>query len=90
MKAMKSGSVGNDVVKWQNFLADQKLFRGTADGIFGDETKQATIDFQRLHELLPADGRTNNRTVGMAMLLGFALIEEDADPKKLGAQQDCG
>lgn len=77
MRALKSGMSGDDVKKWQAFLEEQKLYRLAVSGEFNDDTVQATIDFQRLHELLPADGIVNNRTCGMAMLLGYKIFEED-------------
>jgi len=90
MRIMSVGMTGADVGRWQKFLSGQGLYRGEQDGKFHDETRQATIDFQRLHEILPADGKTNNKTLGMAMLLGLVLIDENEDPKKLGTAQDCG
>jgi peptidoglycan hydrolase-like protein with peptidoglycan-binding domain len=66
---------GADVALWQQFLTSQGLYRGTVDGNFEAETRQATVDFQRLHEL-QASGMVTNRTLGMALLLGFRLFEE--------------
>lgn len=84
MRALGQGMSGDDVKQWQEFLHQQGLFRGKVTNAFDDETLQATIDFQRLHELLPADGVANNRTVGMAMLLGLQVIPEPEVKKEGG------
>lgn len=83
MRAMQRGMSGDDVIQWQSFLAGQKLFRGTTSGLFDDETLQSTVDFQRLHEMLPASGVVDNRTLGMAMVVGLRLFEE---PDKKGGE----
>jgi peptidoglycan hydrolase-like protein with peptidoglycan-binding domain len=44
-------------------------------GTFDDATVQATTDFQRLHNL-PATGRADNTTWGLAMMLGLQVVAE--------------
>jgi len=75
MRGLKQGDNGEDVKKWQGFLKDQNLYRGEVDGQFGAETKQATLDFQRFHELRTDEGAVTNRTLGLALLAGFELID---------------
>ena len=58
---------GNDVEMVQDRLADLKYDCGTADGIFGEKTKNAVIKFQKDNEL-KADGIVGQRT---ALKLGF-------------------
>jgi peptidoglycan hydrolase-like protein with peptidoglycan-binding domain len=83
MRALTAGTNGEDVKRWQAFLTEQTLYRGEPHGKFDDETKQATVDFQRLHELHPAEGFVTNRTLGMAMVLGFTIFDE---PGKKGGE----
>jgi hypothetical protein len=70
LKLIRINSRGPLVTNWQFFLIGQELYKGLADGIFGERTKEATIAFQRLHGLQP-DGIVGNKTYGQAMLLGF-------------------
>jgi peptidoglycan hydrolase-like protein with peptidoglycan-binding domain len=76
MRVLKLGVSGEDVRKWQEFLKQRNFYRGSIDGQFGPETRQATVDFQRFHELRPAEGLVTNPTLGMAMVLGFVLFDE--------------
>lgn len=80
MRALTAGMTGDDVRQWQKFLTSQTLYRGEAHGRFDDETKQGTVDFQRLHELSPVEGHVTNKTLGMAMLLGLILFEDGSEP----------
>jgi peptidoglycan hydrolase-like protein with peptidoglycan-binding domain len=75
LRVLKSGLSGDDVRSWQIFL-QVCGFKVDDTGTFDDATVQATTDFQRLHNL-PASGRANNMTFGMAMLLGLKVIEEE-------------
>ncbi|MHA6247954.1 M15 family metallopeptidase [Pontibacter sp. CAU 1760] len=76
MKVLKIGDKGADVKRWQFFLTGQLLNPGAVDGLFGDMTKKATEAFQGLYGLQP-DGIVGNRTMGMAMTLGFGLLDDD-------------
>jgi peptidoglycan hydrolase-like protein with peptidoglycan-binding domain len=75
LRVLKSGIKGDDVASWQKFL-QACGFTPAVTGTFDDATVQATTDFQRLHNL-PATGRANNMTFGMAMLLGLQVIVEE-------------
>lgn len=76
MKIIKIGSQGPDVKKWQYFLIGQDLYFGLVDGDFGELTLDATIKFQKQHNLQP-DGIVGNKTVGAAMMLGFATLKDE-------------
>lgn len=83
MNYLKRASKGNTVKQWQLFLIGQGFDPGTADGIFGRKTESATKDFQLKHKLT-ADGIAGNKTIGMAMTLGFAFLEDKDDSSKAG------
>jgi hypothetical protein len=70
LKLIRINSSGPLVTSWQFFLLGQGLYEGSADGIFDEEVKEATIEFQRHHGLQP-DGVVGNKTFGQAMILGF-------------------
>ena len=82
MKVLKIGSTGDDVELWQHFLIGQEFVSITADGIFGEMTLEATISFQKKYNLQP-DGIVGNKTYGLAMQLGYSVIEDD-DLSKFG------
>lgn len=74
-RALKPGSTGPFVRKWQLFLRG----RGEpleADGRFGPLTAAATKRFQAQHRL-DVDGIVGNQTLGRAALLGFELVDPD-------------
>jgi len=72
---LKSGLSGDDVRSWQRFLKSCG-FTPSETGKYDDETVQATVDFQRLNNL-PASGRVDNMTWGMAMLRGLQVVPPD-------------
>jgi len=76
MDTLRVGSKSDLVERWQFFLRGLNLFFGETDGVFGDETKQATQEFQRAHRLKD-DGIAGNTTLGTAMSLGFHVIDDD-------------
>ncbi len=79
LRVLKQGMSGDDVGAWQKFLAAQG-FTPDDTGMFGDSTVQATVDFQRLHEIDGAQaGRADNLTVGTAMTLGYKIIPDDTE-----------
>lgn len=80
-KALKPGSAGPFVKKWQQFLRGQDEAL-EADGEFGPATTAATIRFQAKHGLA-ADGIVGNQTLGQAALLGFEIVDVD-DVEELG------
>ena len=63
------------MTQWQAFLKQQG-FTPSEGGTFDDTTVQATVDFQRLHNL-PATGRVNNMTLGMAMMCGLKVVPDE-------------
>jgi hypothetical protein len=76
MQTLRQGSKGSDVKSWQAFLRGAGLYMGEVDGDFGPRTLEATQEFQRNHALKD-DGIVGNRTIGMAMQLGFDLVPDD-------------
>lgn len=83
MKVLRKKMEGADVKKWQLFLIGRGLLKGSADGVFGGKTEAATIAFQK-EQNLSADGVVGNQTLGKAMMLGLALLEDPADTSNTG------
>ncbi len=79
MKTLRKGSKGELVEKWQNFLVGLGA-RIVADGDFGENTRIATVNFQKKYNLT-SDGVVGNTTYGKAMLLGFNVIEDDSSER---------
>lgn len=80
MKTIRLNDSGPAVKRWQYFLIGQALYFGTADGVFGKNTHEATKAFQRKYKL-KADGIVGNKTYGQAMVLGFEGVPYPAgDP----------
>ncbi|MCZ2356843.1 MAG: M15 family metallopeptidase [Bacteroidia bacterium] len=75
MRLLKIGDKNDDVLRWQYFLIGKGFYHGEADGEFGDELKSATIVFQSKYGLEP-DGIAGNKTIGMAMTIGFGVLED--------------
>jgi predicted chitinase len=71
---------GPDVKRWQEFLRQQGLNPGIADGSFGKNTFQATVEFQRRNGL-DDDGVVGAGTLNRAKQLGFV---EDAGTSGTG------
>lgn len=63
---IKNGSKGNTVKSWQTLLNFWGYPCGTADGIFGGKTTEATKNFQREYGLEP-DGIVGSATWGMML-----------------------
>jgi D-alanyl-D-alanine carboxypeptidase/Putative peptidoglycan binding domain len=76
LKLIKINSTGPLVESWQFFLIGQGFFTGVADGNFDADTKMATIEFQKKHNLQP-DGIVGNKSFGVAMQFGFEGILDD-------------
>ena len=53
LPVLKVGSRGEYVLAWQKFLNQNGYFCGIEDGIFGQNTKKAVIDWQLSHNLDP-------------------------------------
>jgi hypothetical protein len=80
MQAIRLGSRGAAVRRWQFFLLGQGFYDGKVDGDFGPKTHQATVAFQAKYGLA-ADGIVGNRSYGQAMLLGFGAVRNDDSGK---------
>jgi peptidoglycan hydrolase-like protein with peptidoglycan-binding domain len=76
MDTLRVGTKSDLVERWQSYLRGLNLFLGEANGVFGDDTKQATQEFQRAHGLAD-DGIAGNTTLGLAMSLGFHVVDDD-------------
>ncbi|MDH5674702.1 MAG: peptidoglycan-binding protein [Myxococcales bacterium] len=67
---LKRGSRGEEVKRWQRFLASQGLPVTRPDGIFGRGTHKWTVQLQQRHGLT-ADGIVGRGTWALAERLGF-------------------
>ena len=63
---LERGSIGEAVGRWQYFLIGQDLLKDVADGRFGQNTEDATKEYQRLKGLTP-DGRVGPQTYAKAL-----------------------
>lgn len=70
METIKLGSKGEAVRLWQYFLLGQGYEIGFADGVFGKNTHNATVDFQTKSNLF-ADGVVGKNTYNVADKLNF-------------------
>ncbi len=72
MRTLRLGSRGTDVMEIQALLKKIGYNPGPIDGIFGEQTRQAVISFQRNNNLVP-DGiiGPNTYTVLDPLLLGY-------------------
>ncbi len=82
MRLLKLGVKGPDVKRWQNFLLGQGATDLVVSGTFDEPTRQATLEFQRRHEL-GVDGKVGDETLGKAMTLGFPVVT-DPDEEETG------
>ena len=76
MDTLRVGSTGEIVEQWQFFLRGVNLYFGETNGSFDEATKRATEEFQRLHGLKD-DGIAGNKTLGVAMSLGFHVVADN-------------
>lgn len=83
MRVLRKKMEGADVKQWQFFLIGHGLLQGSADGIFGTKTEEATIAFQKECNLT-ADGVVGNQTLGKAMMLGLAVVQDPQDTSNSG------
>ncbi len=70
---LKIGSKGDAVRCWQSFLKDLGLLARAPDGIFGEKTQRATLEFQKAHGL-EDDGVADADTLRVAEEAGFLGI----------------
>ncbi len=78
MRVLRKKMKGLDIRKWQYFLIGQGVLVGKADGVFGEHTYAATVDFQKKYRLEP-DGVVGHQTIVQAIQLGFTVLEETVD-----------
>lgn len=79
MSTLSPGMQGSQVSAWQSFLITHGYLTGTADGIYGPETKAATEKYQQAHGLT-ADGIAGPDTIGQAVQEGFHPAASPAFP----------
>ena len=77
LPVLKRGNKGDAVFLWQNFLVGKGLL-DQADGIFGQNTEDATKAYQR-SQGLEDDGIVAGKTYGKALLEGLDAIEFESD-----------
>jgi len=75
---LERGSIGEAVERWQNFLIGQDLLKDVADGRFGQNTEDATKEYQKLKGLTP-DGSVGPKTYAKALEDGFDGVSIDPD-----------
>lgn len=78
---------GADVAAWQTFLNKQNINVGTADGIFGDDTKNGTVTFQQ-NNGLSADGIVGPGTYGKVAGPPFNFATDDPAPADVLGDND--
>lgn len=74
LKAIKLGSKGPDVLRWQTFLRGRSFVAVICDGVFDERTDKATRAFQREFSLV-ADGVVGNATLQTAVRQGMPLLD---------------
>jgi peptidoglycan hydrolase-like protein with peptidoglycan-binding domain len=77
LPVLKRGNRGDAVFLWQNFLLGKGLL-SQADGIFGQDTEDATKAYQR-SQGLGEDGVVGGSTYGKALLEGLDAVEFETD-----------
>ena len=83
---LEVGSRGNDVVKVQKRLIQFDYLSGTADGRYGEATRNAVLRFQR-NNGLTADGRVGPKT---AAALGVTLSGSSSSSAKAASSSSTG
>lgn len=78
MRTLRLGDTGPDVTLWENFLLGQGYYWTEVDGVFDEDLKQSTIDFQRGYNL-KADGSVGPLTYGVALSLGFPGVQDSSE-----------
>jgi len=83
MITLRKGKDGVAVKLWQLFLIGQGFDPGIVDGVFGERTELATLDFQKKYKL-DTDGVVGNQSFGQAMLLGFEMVPDTENNAESG------
>lgn len=83
MRVLRIGMKGQDIKKWQLFLIGQGFLRDIADGIFGDNTFKATVEFQEKYKLDP-DGVVGHQSILKAVQLGYVILDDVEDNSTTG------
>lgn len=87
VRILRRGRRGEDVLLWQHFLMQLRSDRAAmfmppvirVDGIFGRETRRATVAFQQRY-MLRVDGIVGRQTFAKAKELGFGKSTEGLAP----------
>jgi len=79
---------GTDIKDWQTFLRTRQLLSDAPDGIFGANTKRASVDYQTQVGILPADGIVGPFTLAHALQGGLVPTTEPLRPG-LDASANC-
>jgi len=77
MRVISFGTSGSDVRAWQTFLRGRG-YAVLSDGLFGEDTKHATVEFQVGQNLNP-DGIVGRLTIAAAIRLGFDPMDQQPD-----------
>jgi peptidoglycan hydrolase-like protein with peptidoglycan-binding domain len=72
---LRKGTIAQEVAFWQKFLAEKEFLTGTIDGIFGEQTKKATIAWQKASGL-DDDGVVGAGSFAKAKEQGYAHAPE--------------
>src|SRR5688500_12951510 len=72
---LRKGTIAQEVAFWQEFLTEKGFLTGAIDGIFGQNTKNATIAWQRANDL-DDDGVVGAGSYAKAREQGYAHAPE--------------
>lgn len=72
VRILRSGSTGDEVIRWQTFLTGKGFLRAPTNGSFDRETDRATRAYQRANKLA-ADGIVGPATFAAALGAGFDI-----------------
>lgn len=84
---LQKGSTGDEVKEWQNFLNTQG-YSLTVDGVFGDNTLNATTEWQT-KQGLGADGIVGDNTWGKAGYAAYSTISTPTAKPTIDAAPDA-
>lgn len=75
MRTLRLGDTGDDVKAWETFLTGQGYYWLEVDGVFNDDTRQASIDFQRANNLT-SDGVVGPMSYSVALRFGYPGVTD--------------